>query len=177
MNVSRSPVREALKELTGEGLLENIPNKGGFVRELTEKDIIDVFEMRIIIEKYSIEKLVDLITEEDMNELDEIFSRLQAAFDNEDVNLYSFIDAELHNAIIYLSGNKLIYDVNNRVFSLLQPFRTISLNSRQRFEESIDEHRNIIKAIKEKDSETAWRWDLTHLNLAKDEILKYISSK
>jgi DNA-binding GntR family transcriptional regulator len=176
LNVSRSPVREALKELSGEGLLENIPNKGVFVRELTEEDIMDVFELRIIIEKYAIEKAVERMTEDDENELKEILSRLLEAFKIKNVNLYCSIDAELHNAIIYMSKNKLIYEVNEKIYSLLQPFRTISLNSPKRFEESIIEHRNMVEAVINKDTETAWRCDLNHLNLAKDEIIRYMST-
>ena len=54
LNVSRSPVREALKELVGEGLLENIPNKGVFVKTLSIKDIYNIFEFREVMEKYAI---------------------------------------------------------------------------------------------------------------------------
>ncbi len=175
LKVSRSPVREVLKELVGEGLLENIPNKGVFVRELTEEDIIDVFELRIIIEKYAIEKAVERINQTDVEELRGILTHLKEAYRNEDVNLYCNIDAELHNAIICMSKNKLVYEVNEKVFYLLQPFRSMALNSKKRFEESFDEHRDMVEAIIAKDAKTAWESDLNHLNRAKDEILRYLA--
>jgi DNA-binding GntR family transcriptional regulator len=176
LKVSRSPIREALKELAGEGLLDNIPNKGVFVKELTRKDIIDIFELRIILEKYSIEKTTEHITEYSGNILKEIMQRLEAAFKKKNVKLYTNIDAELHNTIIYMSENKLVYEVNEKVFSLLQPFRSMSLNSKKRFEVSLNEHKNIVEALIKKDADTAWKWDLIHLNLAKDEILKNMLS-
>ena len=56
LQVSRSPVRSAINELIGEGLLESIPNKSVRVRKLSQKEIVDTFEFRLIIEKYAVKK-------------------------------------------------------------------------------------------------------------------------
>lgn len=175
-NVSRSPVREVLKELVGEGILEDIPNKGVYVRKLDKKYMQDIYEIRELIEKYSIKKAISKLCPEDIKKLDEIYNSLEESFSMHDINEYARIDTELHNFIVYLSGNNFAYHIVEKGFALLQPFRTISLHDKNRFEESLIEHKNIIEGIKEKNFEKAWQWASKHLILAKNQVFKYIDS-
>lgn len=174
LNVSRSPVREAIKELIGEGLLESIPNKSITVKKLSKKDIIDIFEFRSIIEKYAIENAIKNITEETIKILDEILNELKESYNSNDVDKYIRADIKLHDTLIYLSENMVVYKAFINIFSIIQPFRIISLHSKKRFEESYLEHKGIIEGLKEKDSEKAWKYDSVHLQLAKEEILNYL---
>ena len=174
LNVSRSPVREVLKELVGEGLLENIPNKGVFVKTLSIKDIYNIFEFREVMEGYAIKKASNLATHEDLETLDQIYIELVKAYENGDVNEYCKIDTKLHDALFIISGNEIIYNIVNNVYPLLQPFRIISLNSKGRFEESLDEHKGIIEGIKEKDYKKSLEFNTKHLNLARDVIIEHI---
>ncbi|MCY6484609.1 GntR family transcriptional regulator [Clostridium aestuarii] len=177
LNVSRSPVREALKQLVGEGILENIPNKGVFVRTLSKKDIIDIFELRLTLEKYAIKKTIELITTEKLSVFDDIYTKLEENFINNNASEYCKVDTELHNMFFYLSDNMVAYKVNKNTFSMMQPFRIISLRGEQRFKESLIEHKGIIDGIKERNFEKAWGFNKTHLTLAKNEILKYIKEQ
>lgn len=176
LNVSRSPVREALKELVGEGILENIPNKGVFVKILNKKDIYNIFEFRETMEKFAIEKAVDLATVEDVEALDKLYLRLVEIYNKNDVSEYCKIDTELHNILFAMSNNEIIYNIVNNVFPLLQPFRIISLSREGRFKESLEEHKGIIEGIKERNFEKAWRYDSIHLKLARDVIIDYLDN-
>lgn len=176
LNVSRSPVREALKELSGEGLLENVPNKGVFVKVLGVKDVYDIFEFREIVESYAIKKAIDLITDEDITVLNQIGSELLSSYKSKDINEYCKSDTKLHDYIFIMSDNKIIYEIVNNVFPLVQPFRILSLNNKTRLEESLEEHLSIIKAIKEKDLTMALKLNKMHLELAKDGIIKHLES-
>ena len=176
LNVSRSPVREALKELVGEGLLENIPNKGVFVKVLSIKDIYNIFEFREVMEKYAIKKSIELITDDHRKALNEIYLDLKESFEKGDVNEYCRIDTKLHYFLFKMCDNEMIDDVVNNVFPLLQPFRIISLSSKGRFDESFDEHKGLIDGIKEGDFEKAWGYNKVHLRLARDEIIKHLES-
>lgn len=176
LNVSRSPVREALKELVGEGLLENIPNKGVFVKILSKKDIYNIFEFREVMEKFAIERSVELASEEDFEALDKIFLRMKKKYDKNDVNEYCKIDTELHNRLFVMSRNELIFNLVKNVNPLLQPFRTISLSREGRFKESLDEHKGLIEGIKERNCEKACKHNSIHLKLARDVIMDYLDS-
>ena len=76
LNVSRSPVREALKQLVDEGLAIEYPNKGVFVKEFTVKDIEEIYEVRILLESYAIKNSVKTITTSNIRELMEILHKL-----------------------------------------------------------------------------------------------------
>lgn len=174
LNVSRSPVREALKELVGEGLVENVPNKGTFVKKLEEKEIIDLFELRVILEQYAMRKTVEEASNEDLKELDEIYERLEGSHSKDDLNEYIKIDTELHNMFFRLSGNLTILNLVENITTLLQPFRVMSLFDRKRFNDSLIEHKNMIDGLKEKDYEKAWQYNSLHLRLAKEEVIRQI---
>lgn len=174
LNVSRSPVREALKQLVGEGILENIPNKGVFVRVLSEKDIIDIFEVRLTLEKYALKKTIEFITLEKKSVFQDIYDKLEENFNNNNVSEYCKIDTKFHDMFFYFSNNMIAYNVNKNTFSMMQPFRIISLRGKQRFKDSLREHKGMTDAIKEEDFKKAWNFNKTHLTLAKNEILKYI---
>lgn len=176
LNVSRSPVREALKQLVGEGLLVNIPNKGVFVKTLSIKDIYNIFEFREVMEKYAIKKSIDLFTDEYGEGLDKIYIDLKDAFEKADLNQYIKIDTKLHYFLFEMCDNEIINNVVNNVFPLLQPFRIISLNSKARFDESFEEHKGLINGIIEGDFDKAWGYNKVHLRKARDEIIKHLES-
>ena len=69
LSVSRSPIREALRQLAADGLVIEVPNKGVFVREFTAKDIEEIFDIRVLMENYAIDKMNEHLTEEDSTQL------------------------------------------------------------------------------------------------------------
>ena len=76
LNVSRSPVREALKQLVDEGLAIEYPNKGVFVKEFTVKDIEEIYDVRILLESYAIKNSVKTLTSKNIQELMETLQLL-----------------------------------------------------------------------------------------------------
>ncbi|WDV46188.1 GntR family transcriptional regulator [Clostridiaceae bacterium M8S5] len=177
LNVSRSPVREVLKELIGEGLLESIPNKSIRVRKLSKKDIIDIYELRYVMEKYALQKTIENLTEDKIKLLDEILDKMEKSYSEGNFNEYCKTDVQLHDQILVMSENKVAYNAFKNIFSLMQPFRIISLHNKKRFEESFNEHKMIIEGIKEKDFSKSWKYNSHHLKYAKEQILKYLEEE
>ena len=175
-NVSRSPIREVLIELVGEGLLENLPNKGIFVKTLSSRDIYNIFEIRQVLEEYAISKAVQVATAEDIENLKQIKRDLEEAYYNCDVNEYSRIDTIIHNTIFSISGNDILEEVVDHLYPRIQSFRIISLYNKRRYEESFLEHKGILEGIIERDYDKAWRYGSTHLKLARNEIINHINS-
>lgn len=177
LHVSRSPVRDALRKLSNDGLVEIIPNKGTFVRVFTAGDINDVYEFRVLVESYSIRESPKNLTPELKEAITACLSNLNRTYRDNDRKNYIEYDTVLHALIIKLSGNSLIESTYEKIHSLLQPFRIYSLVNRQRFDESIVEHEGIVDAILAGNVGRAEEINRQHLTLAKEKVVAYITSE
>lgn len=174
LEVSRSPVREALRQLANDGLVVEIPNKGVFVREFSPDDIKDIFDMRIVMESYAIERSRENLTDDLVAELSETIMKLKAAYDIDDLKLYIEIDTHLHQQLINLGGNKLICSTYERLRSMLQPFRIYSLMDKERFKLSVKEHSDIAEFVIAGQPQKAIECNKAHLSLAQDAVMSHI---
>ena len=177
LNVSRTPVRSAINELIGEGLLESVPNKHVKVRKLTEKEILDIFELRLLVEGYAVEKVIERLDDRMKATFRDFRDRLKACNTYAMLGKYVEIDTELHDFLIKASGNEMLHETMHRVALLINPFRVVSLKSETRFIESIDEHIGLIDALCEKDLKRAKERIETHLTLAKNEVVEYLKTR
>jgi DNA-binding GntR family transcriptional regulator len=177
LNVSRSPVHCAITELTGEGLLESVSNKSIKVRQLSHKQVLDIFEYRVLVESYALGKFIPSLTPAN----EKAFRLFRQEFlDNatyDKLAAYVDVDARFHRYIVDCSGNDIVSDSFHRYSVLISPFRVISLKSKVRFSDSIKEHVKIIDAILSDDVSTAVATNEEHLNLASEEINTYFINK
>lgn len=171
LNVSRSPLREALRQLAGDGLVVEIPNKGVYVKAFTPKDIEEIFDLRLMLENYGIGKSAENVTSARIKRLLELLGELERTFDLGDVKAYTLYDEQLHSEIVALAGNDLVNEVYARVRIMNQQFRVLSLSNAQRFSESFDEHRTIIQSIATGDIASAIEAERTHLERARNTIV------
>lgn len=159
--VSRSPIREALRQLASDGLVVEIPNKGVFVKEFTARDIEEIFDLRVLLEDYAISKLQHHLTTADMQQLIDCLNEME----------------RLHGLLIELCGNSLLESMYARIHSLNQQFRIYSLTSTQRFNESMEEHRDIVHCLLTNNADEARAINKRHLQLAKDKIIQHFSEQ
>lgn len=174
-NISRTPLREVLKQLSGEGLLINIPNRGVFVRKITLRDIDEIFEMRLLLESYAIERTVSTLNKNKISKLKAMRKRILLSAD--DMTKYTQEDVNLHDLFFELSENSILMEMNKKISSLFQPFRSIPLKVKGRLEDSVVEHVNILDAIIEGETEKAKSLNEVHLVLARDEAKRQIKRK
>ena len=177
LNVSRSPVREALKQLVDEGLAIEYPNKGVFVKEFTVKDIEEIYDVRILLESYAIKNSVKTLTSKNIQELMETLQLLVKYYEKNDLTHYIEVDTQLHQYIINLGGNSLIVDTYRRIYSQSQQFRIYSLTTQRRFDDSVTEHRSIVENICSGNWKEADRVNKINLALAREEIIQHFESK
>lgn len=175
LHVSRSPVRDALRKLSYDGLVDTIPNKGNFVRVFTAKDIDEVYALRVLIESYCIRESPPHLTPKMKKALTECLENLERTYRNGDLKDYIEYDTILHAMIISLGGNSLIESTYEKIHSIIQPFRIYSLVSHKRFDESVEEHEGIVNALLAGDVDRAEKINRQHLTLAKDIVIKYIT--
>ena len=177
LNVSRSPVREALKQLVDEGLAIEYPNKGVFVKEFTVKDIEEIYDLRTLLESYAIKNSVKTLTSINIQELMDILQKLVKCYEDNDFAHYIEIDSHLHQYIITLGGNSLVVDIYRRVYSQSQQFRIYSLTTQRRFDDSVTEHRGIVENLIAGNWKEADRINRIHLSLAREEIIEHFEAK
>ncbi len=172
LNVSRSPVREALRALAADGLLLEIPNRGVYVKEFTVKDIEEIYDLRVMLESYGILHSAGHITAPRQERLLSLLADMEKYLLEGDLRSYTSLDEKLHNHIVHLGDNSLINDTYDRVRSMNQQFRILSLMDPQRFRESLDEHREIVHSLVTGNPQRADEINRHHLELARQAILK-----
>lgn len=173
---SRSPVREALRQLVSDGLLVEYPNRGVFVKRYTAKDIEDIFDMRILLEGYALRQADENMTPGSIVMLNDLLGELKMHHGNGNLEQYITKDANLHHKIVAMCKNDLVISTYERISDMTQQFRIYSLKSHKRYEESIDEHTQIINCLLEGKPAEADRINREHLLRAKEAIIQYLNS-
>lgn len=107
-NVSRTPVREAFRQLEADGLIENIPNRGAFVTGLTRRDISDLFDLRALFEVQAVEWAIKRMTSEDIDKLAETVEFMEFYTLKDDVDKVLTFNSQFHNIIYVGTGNRMI---------------------------------------------------------------------
>lgn len=158
LGVSRTPVREALRQLELEGLVTIIPNRGAYVTGISQKDIWDIYRLRSLLEGLCARWAVEHITEEQLDELEEIIllSEFQlkkgSGFSAEQVTL---LDGRFHAVLYEASGSRILSHVLTDFHNYVQSARKNSVISEERARKSIREHKQILRAIRDRDAEMA----------------------
>lgn len=176
LKVSRSPVREALRQLAADGLVVEQPNRGVFVREFSPRDIQDLFDLRMLLESYSIRRSARFMTAGQGQELHHCLDQLAIFHQQHDMQKHAEADAQLHWLIVRLGGNPMAEDIYRRIAAQIQQFRVYALESKQRFQESLTEHTAIVECLLAGNVEEAARVDHLHLELARDKISEHLVS-
>lgn len=152
-NVSRTPVREALRQLEAEGLVENILNRGAFVVGLTKQDFDDMFELRKLYEVQAVKWAIQRITDEQMDALDETFEFMEFYTLRNDVDKMLTINEGFHQIIYEASHNRMLQQFLSSYQTYLKYLRTEEESSDNYLATVLEEHRQIFKAFIEKDVE------------------------
>lgn len=155
LGVSRTPVREALRQLELEGLVNIIPNKGAYVTGISIKDIQDIYVVRSYLEGLCAKWACENITKEQLEALEEnvYLSEFHAKKENHEQLLE--LDNKFHEIIYEASNSKILKHVLSDFHHYVQRIRKITLSSTSRALKSNIEHNAIVEAIRQGDSQMA----------------------
>lgn len=172
LGVSRTPVREAFRQLELEGLIQIVPNKGAYVTGITAKDVEDIYMIRSLLEGLCAKWATDHITEEQLEELEENVYLADFHAKKGHLDQMAELDNRFHQ-ILYESCN------SKQLARLLEDFHEYVLRVRRktlanggRGKVSNDEHRQIMEAIKAKDKDRAEALANRHIINAYDNMVK-----
>ncbi|MBQ8558831.1 MAG: GntR family transcriptional regulator [Tyzzerella sp.] len=171
LGVSRTPVREALRQLELEGLVKIIPNKGAYVTGITGKDVSDIYIIRSLLEGLCARWATEHITEEQIDKLEEIIllSEYHVNKKKELAAQVTKLDSEFHEVLYEASNSRILEHVLSDFHNYVQSARKMSVANQDRAEKSIAEHKEILQAIKDKDADRAEQLANAHiLNVMKN---------
>ena len=164
LGVSRTPVREALRQLELEGLVTIIPNKGAVVSGINAKDIADIYAIRSMIEGLSAQWAAENITEEQLDEFEEIVYLSEFHLKKGHIDQLYELDNKFHEMLYEASRSKILKHVLSDFHHYVQRVRRTSLSAPERAEKSINEHKAILEALRNGDGELAR--SLTNVHVA-----------
>lgn len=175
LSISRTPLREALKVLTAEGLLQHQPRRGCFVRQITERDLDDIFPVIALLEGRCAFEAALNASDAELAALDQLHERLQAHARDRRINDYYAVNFAIHEAIITLADNPWLAQVIGDLRKLVKLARLQQLHAPGRLEQSLSEHLAVFAALKARDpegAEAAMRTHLTRQRVALRELAR-----
>lgn len=148
LKMSRTPIREAMRELEAEGLINSYPSRGSFVLSLTPYDVEEIYELRVLHELWALEKGFFRITDA---ELDYVQNAFDEAYANKDWKANHEADRLLHRIIIEKAGSKRLASFVKTLNTQIERVRYISAMGAGRLDESYREHSALIALMRSKD--------------------------
>jgi DNA-binding GntR family transcriptional regulator len=150
--ISRTPLREALRRLSANGLVEFIPNRGTFVRQPDLVRLIEMFEVMAELEAWCARLAAARMTTAQAILLRQAASACEAALAINDSRSYYTHNARFHNLIYEASGNRFLAEETRNMQRRLRPFRQAQLFVTDRLGQSMKEHRDILTALEKGDA-------------------------
>jgi DNA-binding GntR family transcriptional regulator len=151
LNVSRTPLREAIKMLAAEGLVELLPNRGAIAVELTEDDVLHTFEVMAGLEAQSGELAAQRITDAELAEIKAMHYEMMAAYTRRDLPAYYRLNAAIHAAINAAAKNPVLTATYQQVNARLQALRFRSNQDGDKWRAAVKEHEMMIEALSARD--------------------------
>jgi DNA-binding GntR family transcriptional regulator len=157
LGVSRTPIREAMTLLEQEGFVKTLPRRGIFVVRKTKREVVEMIQVWAALESLAARLITLHASDEEIGGLRHLFDEFCGAGHSPEDHLDDYSDANIkfHQAIIRLSGNRLIADMTENLFIHVRAIRQMTIGQNNRAARSIVDHLNIIEALEKRDTERA----------------------
>jgi DNA-binding GntR family transcriptional regulator len=164
--VSRTPIREALRMLEQDGVLERV-NRGMRVRETSSAEVLEIYGVRILLEAAAARDAASRRSDYDLATLDRIFGTMAEAESASPAELAT-INRSFHRAIWQAAGNRTLADLLERLAVHLRRYPATTYQRPGRWEEALEEHRRLLEAIRDQDPDKAAAVAEQHMKSSRD---------
>lgn len=176
--VSNGPVREAIRKLTGEGLIDIQPNRGAIVRELTHTDIFEIYQLREVVEGLAARLAARRIEVADNRDrIKSVTSEMVKAAKTTSPSQYDSANQKFHDIIISIAGSERVRKLAEQLYVPIYVLRYHTLLDAVSVKTSMDEHNQISLAITEGDEERAEAAMRRHVRTSRSAILERLAEK
>ncbi len=147
--ISRTPIREALRQLESEGFLTVVPRKGATVSPITDRDVREFYEIKSLLEGYAARIACDRMTEKEIKRMENLNSQMKRFAEKDDVKNFFRLDNQFHDVFLKACGNEKLYNLVHSLVEQFERFRITALALPGRMRSSVKQHDEIIDAFKE----------------------------
>ena len=174
LRVSRTPLREAIKLLAQEGLVDLVPNRGAVAVKLTETDIVHTFEVLAGLEALSGELAAQRVTDAALREMRAKHHEMLAAFERRDLSNYYRLNAAIHASINEAAANPVLADTYTRINARVQAMRFRTNQDEAKWRLAVQEHSQMLQALADRDGALLGRVLAQHLHHKRDTVLNLL---
>ena len=177
LGISRTPLREALKQLAAEGLVELRLNRGAVVAPLRGDELIELFEAVSGIERCAAELAAHRMTASDLQRLEALQQRIERHHGRGELRDYFEVNQQIHSAIVGFARNSVLKASHEALLARAERARFFALSAAGRSDESVDEHRQILAALRARDAERAGRLLGQHVRRTGEIVADTLANK
>ena len=172
LHVSRTPLREAIKLLAAEGLVDLLPNRGAVAVRLTEADVLHAFEVLASLEGLSGELAAQRISAAETDEVRALHYEMLACFTRRDLSCYYRLNARIHEAINRAAGNPVLSQTYRAINARVQSLRFRTNQDGAKWQRAVQEHERMVEALSTRDAAGLRQVLVEHLQHKRDTVLQ-----
>ena len=176
LSISRTPLREAIKMLAAEGLVELLPNRGSVAVQLSEADVHHTFEVMAGLESLSGELAAERVTDAELSEIQALHYDMMAAYTRRDLSAYYQINAAIHRSLNAAAKNPVLTATYNQVNARLQALRFRSNQDGDKWQRAVDEHMAMVQALQARDGTRLRQVLMQHLDNKRHIVIEQMRS-
>ena len=177
LNVSRTPIREAIKRLAADGLVELIANRGAIAVQLSHADVVHTFDVIAQLEGYSGELAAKNISAATLSELEALQYEMMASYARRDLSNYYKLNLRIHHLINQAANNPVLTQLFSQVNARIEALRFRSNQNGVKWEKAVEEHQEMIDALKTHDSERMRKVMIQHVMNKRDVVIELLTSE
>lgn len=177
LNVSRTPIREAIRRLAADGLVELIANRGAIAVQLSIDDVIHTFDVIAELEGYSGELAAKNISDSTLSELEALQYEMMASYARRDLSSYYKLNLRIHRLINQAANNPVLATLFSQVNSRIEALRFRSNQDGVKWEKAVEEHQEMLDALKARDSARMRKVMITHVTNKRDVVVQLLKTE
>jgi DNA-binding GntR family transcriptional regulator len=177
MGTSRGPIREAIRILTGTGLVTPVVNRGVFVRQVSIRELLEIYELRALVFGFAAARAAENITDDLRARFEALLERMEQAAQSGDVGQYYELNVAFHGLVLGLAGNERAHQLYESYVKELHLYRRQNFNTPGNMRRSNLEHRRIYDAIAKGNAAKAKQFAEEHIQAGKQRLLASADGK
>lgn len=147
--ISRTPIREAFRQLESEGFITVTPRKGAVVSPITDKDVSEFYAIKSLLEGYGARTACPKLTQKEMKRLESLNAQMEKAAAKNDVKAFFNLDSQFHDTFLIACGNEKLLALVHHLVQQFERFRITALALPGRMNESVRQHAAIVEAFRD----------------------------
>jgi len=177
LNVSRTPIREAIRRLAADGLVELIANRGAIAVQLSITDVIHTFNVIADLEGFSGELAANNISDTALSELEALQYEMMASYARRDLYSYYKLNLRIHHLINQAANNPVLAKLFSQVNAQIEALRFRSNQDGVKWEKAVEEHQEMLDALKARDSGRMRKIMIQHVQNKRDVVVQLLKAE